>query len=374
MRGTPPLLLRRVLQLRRSLLLAQHQQQRAFAAAGCGGGVNANNKQPPTPPPPTRLLGLKGVAAVVAVASGKGGVGKSTVAANLAAALAGRHGLRVGLMDADIHGPSVPTMMNLSGKPPLQEEDEHEEEEQQWGGAPSSWRPRQPPARQPLMLPLENHGVRCMSMGFFTQSDQPVVWRGPIVSSAIDRFLHGTAWGQLDVLLVDMPPGTGDAQISLGQRLPLDGALIVTTPQRVALLDARRGARMFQKVRVPLIGLVANMASFACGGCGREEAVFGPAEEVERAAQELGCPLIGRVPLEGAVSAQSDAGAPVVVSRPGSRAAEAFFGIAGKVAEALEAGRAEKEERRRRAGKAGAGVAGAGGGGGGGGPKITMAA
>lgn len=346
-------LLRRVLQLRRSLA---QQQQRTYA--GCGGGAN---KQAPRSQLQPRLLGLQGVAAVVAVASGKGGVGKSTVAANLAAALAGRHGLRVGLMDADIHGPSVPTMMNLSGKPPLQEEEEED-------GGKGAAGPRASPPKQPLILPLENHGVRCMSMGFFTQSDQPVVWRGPIVSSAIDRFLHGTAWGELDVLLVDMPPGTGDAQISLGQRLPLDGAVVVTTPQRVALLDARRGARMFQKVRVPLIGLVANMASFACGGCGREEAVFGPAEEVERAAQELGCAVLGRVPLEGVVSAQSDAGAPVVVSRPGSKAAEAFFGIAAKVAEALEQGRAEKEARRQRAAAAGGGA-----GGGGGGPTITMA-
>lgn len=357
---TAPVLLRRLLLLRRSLAAAQQQQQhRAFAGCGSGSGSGAGpaqNKQQQQPP---RLLGLADVRAVVAVASGKGGVGKSTVAANVAAALAGRHGLRVGLLDADIHGPSVPTLMNLSGKPPLQQEEEDEQEEEE-GGAAAGRRARQP--RQPLMLPLVNHGVRCMSMGFFTQGDDPVVWRGPIVSSAIDRFLHGTAWGELDVLLVDMPPGTGDAQISLGQRLPLDGALVVTTPQEVALLDARRGARMFQKVRVPLLGLVANMATFACGGCGREEAIFGAPEGVDAAARELGCPVLGRVPLEGAVSAQSDAGAPVVVSRPDSKAARAFAEIAGKVAEALAASPS--------AGRRGKGAAGAAGGS----VKITMAA
>jgi ATP-binding protein involved in chromosome partitioning len=304
--------------------------------------------------------GLRDVSAVIAVASGKGGVGKSTVAANVAVALAARHGLRVGLMDADIHGPSVPTLMNLSGKPPLQEDDESDGDDER-----DNKRRQQP--RQPLMLPLENHGVRCMSMGFFTQGDSPVVWRGPIVSSAIDRFLHGTAWGALDVLLVDMPPGTGDAQITLGQRLPLDGALVVTTPQQVALLDARRGARMFEKVRVPVLGLVANMAAFVCGGCGREEAVFGPAEGVDAAARELGCPVLGRVPLEGVVSAQSDAGAPVVVSRPDSPAAAALAGVAAHVAEGLASGAIG---RRRRAAAAGGG----GGGGGRAGPKITMAA
>jgi len=372
MRASP--LLQRLLHLRRSLAASAsesaHHQTRAFAAAaGCGGaGAGATSSAPKAPAAPPRLNGLRDVQAIVAVASGKGGVGKSTVAANLAAALAGTHGLRVGLLDADIHGPSVPTMMNLSGKPALQQQGEEEEEERgaaarEGGGASSRRRAANAPQapRQPLMLPLVNHGVRCMSMGFFTEGDAPVVWRGPIVSSAIDRFLHGTAWGALDLLLVDMPPGTGDAQISLGQRLPLDGAIVVTTPQDVALLDARRGARMFQKVRVPLLGIVANMASFACGACGRAEDVFGSAEGVDRAARELGCPVLGRVPLEGAVSEQADAGAPVVVSRPASKAAAAFAAIAARVAEDLGLlGGAEGSGKRRK----GPGAAGL---------KITMA-
>jgi ATP-binding protein involved in chromosome partitioning len=312
-------------------------------------------------------------------------VGKSTVAANVAAALAGKHGLRVGLLDADIHGPSVPTMMNLRGKPALQGEEDEDDGNGDGGNddngntsttrpPPAASRSRQkqprPPPRQPLMLPLVNHGVRCMSMGFFTEGDAPVVWRGPIVSSAIDRFLHGTAWGALDVLLVDMPPGTGDAQISLGQRLPLDGALIVPTPQNVALLDARRGARMFQKVRVPLLGLVANMASFSCSGCGREEAIFGSAQSLDEAARDLGCDVLGRVPLEGVVSAQADAGAPVVVSRPDSKAAAAFAAVAARVAAdmGLLDGEGAGGGKRRRGAGGGGGVGGAASGG----PKITM--
>jgi ATP-binding protein involved in chromosome partitioning len=366
--SSSPLLLR-LLQLRRSLASSsarhdapQHHYHQQRAYAGCGGSASKRPGASAPPPPPPLPRGLRDVAAVVAVASGKGGVGKSTVAANVAVALAARHGLRVGLMDADIHGPSLPTLMNLSGKPPLQEEDSEEEEDgdDEAGGASRSRRQQQKP--QPLMLPLENHGVRCMSMGFFTQADSPIVWRGPIVSSAIDRFLHGTAWGKLDVLIVDMPPGTGDAQITLGQRLPLDGALVVTTPQQVALLDARRGARMFEKVGVPVLGLVANMASFVCGGCGAEEAVFGSGEGVDGAARELGVSVLGRVPLEGAVSAQSDAGAPVVVSRPGSRAAAALAGVAAYVADGLTSGAIG---RRRQRGAAG---------GGSGGPTITMAA
>eukprot|EP00879_Flechtneria_rotunda_P030222 GHRR01032827.1.p1 GENE.GHRR01032827.1~~GHRR01032827.1.p1 ORF type:complete len:282 (+),score=59.83 GHRR01032827.1:415-1260(+) len=221
----------------------------------------------------TKRLGLKNVENVVAVASGKGGVGKSTVAANLAAALAVHHGWRVGLLDADIHGPSLPTMMNLHGEPAASEEG--------------------------LMHPLENHRVKCMSMGFFLKGDAPVVWRGPMTNSAVDRFLMGTAWGKLNVLVVDMPPGTGDAQINLSQRLPLSGAVIVSTPQDVALLDARRGAQMFRKVHVPLLGLVENMSYYCCPNCGHKDAVFGSGGGAATA-QELGIGLLGQEPADAA--------------------------------------------------------------------------
>ncbi|KAI8469331.1 MAG: P-loop containing nucleoside triphosphate hydrolase protein [Monoraphidium minutum] len=295
---------------------------RALAAFGGGSAAYATHGAPP----PAKRLGLAEVKHIIAVASGKGGVGKSTVAANLAVALATRLGLGVGLVDADIHGPSIPTLMNLEGEPLATPEG--------------------------LMLAPENYNVKVMSMGFFTEGDAPIVWRGPMATKAMDKLLLGTAWGDLDVLVVDMPPGTGDAQINLGQRLPLSGAVIVSTPQDVALLDARRGAQMFKAVRVPLLGLVDNMAAFTCPACGHKEAVFG-AGGVQRAAEELGLDVLGQVPLDAAVRLQSDEGVPIVVASPESASAQAYVEIAHRVwgkLQALESG----------------------GGPGGGGPKITV--
>eukprot|EP00775_Hariotina_reticulata_P006002 gene6002-6240_t len=255
-----------------------------------------------------KRLGLADVQHVVAVASGKGGVGKSTVAVNLAAALAMHHGWRVGLLDADIHGPSLPTMMKLHGEPAVSPEG--------------------------LMEPLENYRVKCMSMGFFMKGDAPVVWRGPIVNSAIDKFLLGTAWGSLNILVVDLPPGTGDAQIGLGQRLPLSGAVIVSTPQDVALLDARRGAQMFRKVHVPLLGLVENMSYYHCPKCGHQDDIFGSGGGVG-AADDLGMELLGQVPLDTRVRVQSDAGVPVVVSHAASPPGQAYIQIASIIKQKL---------------------------------------
>lgn len=207
-------------------------------------------------------------------------------------------------MQMHIHEPLLPTMMALSGDQEASEEG--------------------------LLLPPENHRVKCMSMGFFMKGDTPVVWRGPIVNSAIDRFLMGTAWGHLDVLVVDMPPGTGDAQIGLGQRLPLAGAVIVSTPQDVALLDARRGAQMFRKVHVPLLGLVENMAYYCCPNCGHQDNIFGSGG-VAAAAEDLGVPLLGQVPLNGQIRHQSDIGVPIVMTAPDSPAGQAYSSIAGQV-------------------------------------------
>jgi len=255
-----------------------------------------------------KRLGLTEVKHVVAVASGKGGVGKSTVAVNLAVALANQIGWNVGLLDADIHGPSLPLLMNLKGEPAATPEG--------------------------MMIPMENYRVKCMSMGFFTKGDAPVIWRGPIVNSAIDKFLLGTKWGPLDVLVVDMPPGTGDAQIGLGQRLPLSGAIIVSTPQDVALIDARRGAQMFRKVHVPLLGLVENMSYYTCSSCGHEDHIFGQGR-IEKACDELGVELLGKIPLDADICTRSDEGRPLLASSPSSPSADAYLSIAKRVEQLL---------------------------------------
>ncbi len=243
---------------------------------------------------------LPGVKHIVAVASGKGGVGKSTVSANLSVALA-QTGAKVGLMDADIYGPNIPMMMGV---------------------------PEPPEKEGNKIRPAEAHGVKIMSMGFFVPEDTAVVWRGPMVHTAIQQFFRDVLWGELDYLLVDLPPGTGDAQLSLSQIVPLTGAVTVTTPQEVALYDVRKGLMMFKKVNVPLLGIIENMSFFVCGHCGERTEIFSFAGG-ERAAQKFDIPFLGRIPLDPAIREGGDAGMPIVASVPDSPLTQAFQGAAG---------------------------------------------
>lgn len=244
---------------------------------------------------------------VVAVASGKGGVGKSTTAVNLAASLAAG-GWRVGLLDADIYGPSLPTMLGV-----------HEE-------------PR--PAGKSMIHPVSAHGMQVMSIGFLIDPDQPMIWRGPMVHGALQQFLEQVEWGELDLVIVDMPPGTGDAQLTLTQKAPLSGAVIVSTPQEVALADARKGLRMFEQVKVPVLGILENMSSFECDGCGKVHDLLLQGGG-ERTALELGIPFLGAVPLATGVAASGDEGEPIVLRDPESPVAKAFQNAAKMVQEAL---------------------------------------
>ncbi|XP_072988723.1 iron-sulfur protein required for NADH dehydrogenase, mitochondrial isoform X1 [Typha latifolia] len=252
---------------------------------------------------------IPGIRDIIAVASGKGGVGKSTTAVNISVALAKACQLQVGLLDADIYGPSIPTMMNLHQKPEVGEDMK--------------------------MIPVENHGVRCMSIGFLVEKDAPIIWRGPMVMSALEKLTRGVSWGNLDVLVVDMPPGTGDAQISISQRLQLSGALIVSTPQDIALIDARRGANMFRKVEVPILGLVENMSSFKCPHCGEESHIFGRGG-ARQTAEDMDMQFLGEIPLELDIRSGSDEGYPIVVSSPQSASAKAYINVAEKVANRLK--------------------------------------
>jgi ATP-binding protein involved in chromosome partitioning len=252
---------------------------------------------------------LAGVRNIVAVASGKGGVGKSTTAANLALALAAE-GARVGLLDADIYGPSQAMMMGLSGRP---ESDDGK-----------------------TMDPLENHGVQVMSIGLLIDPDQAMVWRGPMATQALEQMLRQTNWKDLDYLIVDMPPGTGDIQLTLSQRVPLTGAVIVTTPQDIALLDAKKGVNMFEKVGVPILGLVENMAVHVCSNCGHVEHIFG-VDGGKRLAAEQGMPYLGALPLSMQIRIQADSGKPTVVSEPDSEVAGIYKNVARQVALAIAA-------------------------------------
>ena len=242
---------------------------------------------------------LPGVKHIIAVASGKGGVGKSTVSANLSVALA-QTGAKVGLMDADIYGPNIPMMMGVP-KPPEKEGDK--------------------------IKPAEAHGVQIISMGFFVPEETAIVWRGPMVHTAIQQFFRDVLWGELDYLLVDLPPGTGDAQLSLSQIVPLTGVVTVTTPQEVALYDVRKGLMMFKKVNVPLLGVIENMSFFVCGHCGERTEIFSFAGG-ERAAKKFEIPFLGRIPLDPAIREGGDAGMPIVVSDPNSPLTKAFQGVA----------------------------------------------
>jgi ATP-binding protein involved in chromosome partitioning len=254
---------------------------------------------------------LPGVKHIIAVASGKGGVGKSTVACNLAVGLA-KLGLAVGVLDADLFGPSMPKLFGLHSKPSI---------------APDGKR----------LIPLESVGVKVMSIGFLIDEGAPVVWRGPMVVSALNQLLREVVWGELDVLVVDMPPGTGDTQLTMAQNVPLAGAVIVSTPQDLALIDARRGIAMFNQVKVPLLGVVENMSYFVCPHCGGRTDVFSHGG-ARKEAEKLGVPFLGEVPLDIAIRANSDEGRPVIASMPGSPQADALLGIARRVADTLAAG------------------------------------
>ena len=254
---------------------------------------------------------LPGVKAVVAVASGKGGVGKSTVAVNLAVALA-QTGLSVGLLDADVFVPSLPRMLGLSGKPEV---------------------------RDGKMIPVPAWGIVCMSIGFLVEETTAMVWRGPMVMGALNQLLTQVAWGVLDVLVIDMPPGTGDAQLTLAQKASLAGAVIVSTPQDIALIDARRGVKMFEQVRVPVLGVVENMSYFHCPECAARTEIFGHGG-ARAEAERMGVPFLGEVPLLVAIRETGDSGAPITASEPESEAAGAFRAIAARLAPALTATRA----------------------------------
>ena len=239
---------------------------------------------------------------IIAISSGKGGVGKSTVATNLAVALA-QQGARVGLMDADIYGPNIPRMMGVNGAPPVEND---------------------------KIIPLQAHGVKIMSLGFMIERDQPAIWRGPIIMKIITQFLRDVQWAELDYFLVDMPPGTGDAQLSLVQATMVHGAIIVTTPQEVASGDALRGAKMFQRVAVPVLGVVENMSHFICPHCDEKHQIFGSGGG-KRLAEELDVPLLGEIPFFPAVLSGADRGDPIVVSEPATPAAKALIDLAGRL-------------------------------------------
>lgn len=247
------------------------------------------------------LKPLANVKNVIAIASGKGGVGKSTTAVNLALALAD-DGAVVGVLDADIYGPSQPMMLGLTGEQPMSEDGKS-------------------------MNPLSAHGVQVMSIGFLIDPDQPMVWRGPMVTSALNQLLQQTNWTGLDYLIVDMPPGTGDIQLTLSQQVPVSGAVIVTTPQDIALLDARKGLQMFRKVSVPVLGIVENMSTHICSNCGHQEAIFGSGGG-QRMSAEYGVELLGQLPLDSSIREQTDSGTPTVVAAPESPQAMAYRSIA----------------------------------------------
>lgn len=258
--------------------------------------------------PPAPQQGIPGVAAIIAVASGKGGVGKSTVAVNLALSLS-RLGLKVGLLDADIYGPSLPRLLAITEKPDSDGK---------------------------KLKPIERHGIKTMSIGFLVAEDQAMIWRGPMVQSALTQMLSDVEWAPLDVLVLDMPPGTGDAQLTIAQRVPLKGAVIVSTPQDIALIDAKKGITMFQKTKVPILGVVENMSMFTCPDCGSSHAIFGHGGARETA-EKLGAPFLGEIPLVPRIRETSDAGNPVSVSVPDGPEAQAFLELARKVAASLQA-------------------------------------
>ena len=277
--------------------------------AGAAPGQPPRNGPAPHGHRPAGPAGIPGVAAIIAVASGKGGVGKSTVAVNLALGLRDL-GLKVGILDADIYGPSLPKLLAIREKP------------QTAGGT--------------RLKPIVRHGMPVMSIGFLVEEETPMIWRGPMVMSALTQMLREVEWGDLDVMVVDMPPGTGDAQLTMAQQVPLKGAVIVSTPQDLALIDARRGIAMFRRVNVPVLGIIENMSTFICPQCGTRSDIFGHGG-ARREAERLGVPFLGEVPLDIAIREKSDAGEPVVASEPDGPRAQSFRDIAARVREGLQA-------------------------------------
>ncbi len=263
---------------------------------------HAHGNAPGAGPGGKPALLLPGVKAIVAVASGKGGVGKSTVAVNMAVSLA-RQGLKVGLLDADIYGPSLPRMIGLSRKPEV---------------------------RNDKMIPLQAWGLSCMSIGFLVEEETPMIWRGPMVMGALEQMMGQVEWGELDIMVVDMPPGTGDAQLTMAQRVALTGAVIVSTPQDIALIDARRGVRMFEKTKVPVLGLVENMSYYCCPNCGHRADSFGPGG-ARLAATRLGAEFLGEIPLLLDIRSAADAGTPIAAAAPDSVAAKAYAALAARI-------------------------------------------
>lgn len=269
----------------------------------------ANHTHAPHQPTPQRprLAGIEEITHIIAVASGKGGVGKSTVAVNLALALQ-RLGLKTGLLDADIYGPSVPRLLDIK---------------------------QRPDSDGKRILPIEKFGIATMSIGYMVGEDQAMIWRGPMVQGALTQMLGDVVWGKRDVLVVDMPPGTGDVQLTMAQAVPLKGAVIVSTPQDIALIDARRAITMFEKTRVPVLGLVENMSTFICPNCGHESQIFGHGG-ARATADALCVPFLGEIPLVPTIRAWSDAGTPVVATAPDSAEAAAFMALGREVAKRLE--------------------------------------
>ncbi len=294
---------------------------RAAPEAGASMAGLAPGPRPARPGPaaPDRPI-VPDVRAIVAVASGKGGVGKSTTAVNLAVALAAG-GRKIGLLDADIYGPSIPRMLGIRGKP------------------------HSPDGK--TLAPMENYGLRCMSIGFLVEEETPTIWRGPMVMSALEQMLRDVDWGELDILVVDLPPGTGDAQLTMAQRVPLTGAVIVSTPQDIALIDARKGLNMFRRVDVPVLGIIENMSYFLCPHCGARSEIFGYGG-ARQTADKLGVEFLGEVPLDVLIRETSDSGTPITVTDPDHDCAKIYFEMAERIAEkvALALGEAAQKAPR----------------------------
>jgi ATP-binding protein involved in chromosome partitioning len=295
-----------------SVMVALTAERAGGQKSGPADGAAPQPHQRPQRPAPgggaPSPAGIPGVTSIIAVASGKGGVGKSTTAVNLALGLRDL-GLKVGILDADIYGPSMPKLLAIREKPKTA------------GGT--------------RLIPIERHGMKVMSIGFLIEEETPMIWRGPMVMSALTQMLREVEWGTLDVMVVDMPPGTGDAQLTMAQQVPLKGAVIVSTPQDLALIDARRGIAMFRRVNVPVLGIVENMSMFICPHCGTRSDIFGHGG-ARREAERLGVPFLGEVPLDIVIREKSDAGTPVVATAPDSAHAQVYRDIAARVRDGLQ--------------------------------------